>query len=185
VEEISLHVLDIVENAIGALATFIRIEIDEQEADDTLTVQVTDNGRGMPAELAEKADDPFVTTRTTRSVGLGLPLFKQGAAATGGTFEVHSEMGAGTRVRAVYRRSHIDRPPLGDMAGTVLALIAVNPDIDFEYAHRYGDRSFTLNTREVREKLGDDVPLSAPMVQAWLRDYLHEGEAELYGGVGK
>ena len=175
--------LDIVQNSLSANATLISIEVDEQEEDDTLRVQITDNGKGMPPELLERVTDPFVTTRTTRKVGLGISLFKQGVNATGGEFTIKSEVGRGTVLRGVYRRSHIDRPPLGDMAGTIRALVLCNPDTDFEYVRRFNGRTFTLDTRRLRETLGSEVPLNAPMVQAWIQEYLTEGEQDLFGGV--
>lgn len=182
-EEISLHVLDIVQNSLSAGATLINIEVDEQEESDTLTIQITDNGKGMPPELLEKVTDPFVTTRTTRKVGLGISLFMQGVKATGGDFIIKSEVGRGTLLRATYRRSHIDRQPLGDMAGTIRTLVLCNPEIDFEYVRRFNGKTFTLDTRELRKALGSEVPLAAPMVQAWIQEYLSEGEEELFGGV--
>jgi len=178
-EEISLHVLDIVQNSLSADAALIHIEVDEQEQDDTLSVQITDDGRGMPPEFVQKVTDPFVTTRTTRKVGLGLSLFMQGAKAADGDFSIESEVGKGTRLRATYRRSHIDRQPLGDMAGTIQTLVLCNPDVDFVYTRRFNDKSFTLDTRELREALGSEVPLNAPAVQAWIAEYLTEGEQEL------
>lgn len=182
-EEISLHVLDIVQNSISADATLIGIEVDEQEADDTLTVRIRDNGNGMAPDLLEKVTDPFVTTRTTRKVGLGISLFVQGIRATGGDFKIESEVGKGTLLSGTYRRSHIDRQPLGDMAGTIRTLVLCNPDIDFEYVRRFNGNTFTLDTRQLRGTLGSEVPLNAPMVQAWIQEYLREGEEELYGGV--
>ncbi|MGI5907958.1 MAG: ATP-binding protein [Christensenellales bacterium] len=178
-EEISLHVLDIVQNSLNAGAALIHIEVDEQEQADTLIVRVADDGSGMPPELVAKVTDPFVTTRTTRKVGLGLPLFMQGAKAADGDFSIQSEVGKGTRLCATYRRSHIDRQPVGDMAGTVQTLVLCNPDTDFVYTRRFNDRSFTLDTRELRRALGSEVPLNAPEVRAWIRDYLIEGEKGL------
>lgn len=182
-EEISLHVLDIAQNSLSAGAALIHIEVDEQEQADTLTVRVTDDGRGIPPELLEKVTDPFVTTRTTRKVGLGLSLFMQGAKAADGDFSIESEPGKGTRLCATYRRSHIDRQPVGDMAGTIRTLVLCNPDVDFVYTRRFNERSFTLDTRELRDVLGSEVPLNAAEVQAWIADYLNEREQELFGGV--
>ena len=182
-EEISLHVLDIVQNSLSANATLISIEVDEQEQSDTLSVQIKDNGKGMPPESLERVTDPFVTTRTTRKVGLGISLFMQGVKATDGEFAIESEAGRGTLLRGTYRRSHIDRPPLGDMAGTIQALVLCNPDTDFEYVRRFNGKTSTLDTRQLRETLGSEVPLNAPMVQAWIQEYLIEGEQELFGGV--
>ena len=178
-EEISLHVLDIVQNSLSAGAALIHIEVDEQEQADTLRVRIADDGGGIPPELVQKVTDPFVTTRTTRKVGLGLSLFMQGAKAADGDFSIESEVGKGTRLCATYRRSHIDRQPLGDMAGTIRTLVLCNPDVDFVYTRKRNDRSFTLDTRELRTALGSEVPLHTPDVQAWIAEYLTEAEQEL------
>lgn len=182
-EEISLHVLDIVENSLSASATLIKVIVDENTALDVLSIVIEDNGKGMSKEFLSKVTNPFVTTRTTRNVGLGIPLFMQGAKQAGGDFIINSELGKGTRICATYKLSHIDRPPIGDMSGTIQALVICNPDIDFEYIRKYDENEFVLDTRKLREVLGSEVPLNSPMVQEWIREYLHEGEDELFGGV--
>lgn len=128
-----------------------------------MEITISDNGRGIPQEKLSEAMDPFYTTRTTRRVGLGLGLFREAARRCGGDFEVRSEVGRGTEVTATFELSHIDLPPLGDMAGTMAALIAGNRKVDFVYAHQVDGRRFELDTRVVREQL-EDVPVDHPEV---------------------
>ena len=145
-----------------------------------LTLRVEDDGRGMDADTLQRVRDPFYTTRTTRKVGMGIPLFRMAAEMTGGSLDIVSEPGKGTAVTASFSLSHIDRMPLGDMAGTVTALIRLNPGVDFVYRHTVDGRSFEMDTRELRAQLGD-VPLSEPDVMEWIDGYLREQEDSLGG----
>jgi anti-sigma regulatory factor (Ser/Thr protein kinase) len=162
--ELSLHILDVLENALEAGATNVELEIDEDLHADRLMIAVRDNGRGMDCQTARRALDPFFTTRTTRHVGLGLPLFAAAARRCDGDLRLESAPGRGTTVTVTFRHSHLDRAPLGDLTGTLLAFLL--------------SRSFDLDTAAVRVELGD-IPLSHPLVREWLRDYIAEGEAEL------
>ncbi len=176
--EISLHILDIVQNSVVAGATKIGVDICEDTTNDTLTVTITDNGCGMSEEFLKKVVDPFTTKRTTRKVGLGIPLFKLAAENTGGSFEIKSKLGEGTVVKAVFGHSHIDRQPLGDMAETMLGLFTSYENIDFLYRHGLNGNLFEVDTSELKNVLGD-VPFSTPEVYLWLSEYLKEGENEL------
>lgn len=178
--ELSLHVLDIAQNSLSAGAGLVDIAVEEDEAADRLTLRVADDGRGMTEEQVRRVTDPFYTTRTTRRVGLGIPLFRMAAEMAGGGLTVRSRPGEGTVVEAVFRLSHIDRPPLGDMNATVTALIGLNPGRDFRYRRVRGGQEFTLDTRELRKTL-DGVPLDHPEVAAWIRDYLREQTDALTG----
>jgi anti-sigma regulatory factor (Ser/Thr protein kinase) len=180
--EISLHILDIVQNSIEAFATRITIEIIEDAAHDSLTVIITDNGCGMDDKTARSAQEPFTTSRKTRKVGLGLPLFKAGCLACEGKFSVESRPGAGTAVTGSYKMSHIDRPPLGNVADTVYMLVAANPELDFDFRHSAGGEEFSFTTAAVRQALGD-VPLDEPDVRQWIRKFLNEAEKDLHGGA--
>lgn len=180
--ELSLHILDLVQNSLEAGATRILLEIIEDSRADTLLIRVTDNGKGMDASTVQRVLDPFVTTRKTRRVGLGLPLIDMSTKQCGGYLKLDSTPGEGTVVEAAYRRSHIDRPPLGNMVETVKSLVVANPDVDFMYRHMVDDAAFSLATREITEILGD-MPLTHPDVIVWLSEYLAANEANLYGGV--
>ncbi len=181
-KELSLNILDIAENSVRAGASEIDVAVAEDTAADTLTITITDNGCGMDAALLESVRDPFTTTRTTRRVGLGIPLLQEAAQATGGDLTIDSEPGKGTRISAVFGRSHIDRMPLGDIASTMSTLIQCNDDREWVYRYTLDDRSFTLDTRELRAALGTDVPLSAPDIVCWIRDYITQNTNELNGG---
>lgn len=181
-QEIALHIADIAENSITAGADKISIAVGADEKTGMLSVTVIDNGRGMDEEMTSRVTSPFTTTRTTRRVGLGIPLFKAGAEAAGGSFEIRSKPGAGTTVQAAYGLSHIDRPPLGDLAGTLAALALANPQIDFFFEAGRGEKKFICDTAQIKETLGG-VPLGDPEVSIWLIEYLKEGIDEIFGGL--
>jgi len=177
-EDISLHILDIAENSIAAGAAFVKIRISEDTGKDILSVEIEDNGRGIPEELISKALDPFYTTRTTREVGLGLSLLAQSAREAGGDISIKSEGGEGTAISACFKYSHIDRKPLGNIADTLIVLIAGNPQIDFLYEHRRNGKVYSINTKEIRPELGE-VPLNFPDVINLIRKDIEEGIKEL------
>ena len=177
--EISLHILDIVNNSVKAGASLIELSVCEDIAKNRLTVEITDNGCGMDEDFLKDVTNPFRTTRTTRKVGMGLSLFKAAAEETGGSLSITSKVGEGTRVVTDFVYDHIDRQPLGDMASTITTVLSGNPDIDFLYRHTKDGKEFLLDTRKIREILGDDVPLGAPEVIVWLTDYIHEGLEEI------
>jgi len=173
VRELSLHVLDVLENALAADATLIELEINEDSAANRLSIRVTDNGRGMDAETVARVSDPFFTTRTTRDIGLGLPLFRAAAQRCNGDLTLRSQRGVGTEVLAEFERDHLDRAPLGDMKSTLLGVILSDRVRDLRYEHRVDGRSFGLDTRELRAVLGD-VPFTHPSVRDWLEEYLDQ-----------
>ena len=181
-KEISLHALDIIQNSIAAKSTLIEIELHVDHAKDRMVLSISDNGCGMTEAFQREVQDPFVTSRTTRKVGLGIPMFKAGAEAAGGAFFLQSASGAGTRIEACYQISHWDRPPLGNMAETLYASILCNENVDFVFLYTTDDRSFHADMREIKAVLGG-VPLHTPEVCAWLREYLYEGIEALNGGV--
>lgn len=153
--ELALHILDIAENGINAGADHLHIRVEESSADDRLTLSVEDNGQGMPEEKTRHIDDPFITTRKTRRVGLGLSLLASAARRCEGALHVQARCEKGTRVTATFRRSHIDRAPLGDMAATLEVLIMGNPHIDFRYTHRVDGSEWVLDTRYLKTELGN------------------------------
>jgi len=181
VRELSLHLLDLMENSLEAGANRIEVEIVEDTARNRLTISVSDDGRGMDPQTLERVADPFFTTRTTRHVGLGIPLLKAAAQRCNGDLTIVSQPGVGTRVVADFEREHIDRAPLGDVPGTLLGVILSRHQCDVRFSHCFDGRVFEFDTREMRQMLGD-VPLDHPQVRAWLEDYLAEGYRELYGG---
>lgn len=173
--ELSLSIMDVAQNSITAGATLIEVELREDTAAGTLLVAVTDNGCGMSEETLRKVQSPFYTTRTTRPVGLGIPLFKMACEMTGGSFSIASRLGEGTRVEALFMTGHIDMTPVGAIGETMLLLISCNPQLDFVFTHARGGREETLDTRELRAQL-KDVPLNSPEVVGWIKEYLSEME---------
>ncbi len=156
-EDLSLHILDIVENSIRAKASRIEIKVVEDTAKDLLTIEIADNGQGIDAETVKKVLNPFFTTKMTRKVGLGLSLLSQAARESGGDVEIESKVGRGTRVKATFGYSHIDRKPLGNMEATLTTLIVGNPEVDFIYQHKRGELEYRLDTKEIRASIkGED-----------------------------
>lgn len=180
--DISLHILDLVQNSIKADASIIETDIYEDTESGSLTIRIKDNGKGMDKNTIANASNPFYTTRRTRRVGLGLPLLKFSAESTGGSMDIESSVGTGTKITAVFNTDHIDCLPLGSMADTMTTLILCNPDIDFIYTHRIDHKVFMLNTVEIKEVL-DGVPITNPEVIGWIREYIREGLTDINGGV--
>ncbi|MCH5348875.1 MAG: ATP-binding protein [Oscillospiraceae bacterium] len=177
--EISLNILDVAQNSVRAEASLIEITVDINTGTDRLEIVIKDDGCGMTPEQLESVTDPFFTTRTTRSIGLGIPFFKQSAELTGGSFDIKSEVGVGTETRAVYVLSSIDRMPLGNMTQTIHSLVTMNTHINFLYTYSADGKSFTLDTREFKEILGEDADFAAPDVSNFIMDYLTENHAEV------
>ena len=160
--EIALHIMDLV-----------RILLMESFVANTLEILIADDGKGMSKEFLERVTSPFTTTRTTRRVGLGIPLMKAGCEMAGGSFSITSKLGEGTAISGTYQLDHIDRPPLGDFVGTVHTLITCNPDIDFRIEIKSDTQEICLDTQEVRAQVGD-IPLNQPDVSMWIKEYLEE-----------
>ena len=178
--DISLHILDIAENSLRAGASLIRIGTQLNVSADTFTVTIEDNGGGMSKEILDSVKSPFTTTRTTRKVGLGIPLFAAGCEITGGKLEIESTPGKGTKLTAVYGFSHIDRPPIGNIAETISALVISNPCVDFVFTASK-DESFEFDTRQIKATL-DGVAITEPAVISFIREYLEEGTMQVFGG---
>lgn len=177
-KELSLHILDLVQNSIGAGATEIKIKIIEDLGADRMEIIIEDNGRGMPEEFLENVLDPFTTTRTTRKVGLGLPLFQAAAQRCEGDLKITSEEEKGTKVKVTFRHSHIDRVPLGKIEDTIVTIIQGNPELDIYYYHAIDDQEFVFTTSEVRQRL-EDVSLNEPAVIKFIEEYISENLAQL------
>lgn len=177
-KELSLNILDIAENSVKAQASLIKIEIEETE--EKLVLSVTDNGCGMTAEALRNVTNPFYTTGTTRRVGLGIPLLKSAAEQTGGSLTVTSRHQTrfpdshGTRITAFFYKKHIDYTPMGDIISTVTTLIQGSPNIDFAFRHQASGLEVLLDTRQMREILGADIPLNSPEILQWIARYLKE-----------
>jgi len=177
-KELSLHLLDIAQNSVTAGATALELSLIEHGG--VLTMKVADNGCGMTPEFLANVMDPFTTTRTTRKVGMGLPLLRLSAEQSSGSLHVESAPGVGTTTTAVFHTHDIDCPPLGDIAGCLsLFLQGTPPTLETRYIHETDAGRFELDTREIIAILGDDVPLSTPDVVLWLQDYIAEHEAAL------
>jgi len=176
--ELSLHLLDIAENGVSAGAQNITITIVEDLRTDRLKLAVEDDGRGMDAALVEQVTNPFITTRTTRKVGLGIPLLKLAAEMCDGSLTVESTPNVGTTVNVDFQRSHIDRMPLGDVVGTLLALLVGWPQVHWVLRYRVDDEEFVFDDAPIKEELGD-LPLSDPEVIGFLRGALREGIADV------
>jgi hypothetical protein len=172
VEDLSLHILDIAENSIRAEAGIIAITITRDVQHDILSVEITDDGRGMDPEALTKVLDPFFTTKGKKT-GLGIPLLAQAAEQAGGKLSIDSAPGRGTRVKVTFQWSHVDRPAIGSMAETILTLVAGHPDLDFVYEEREDGRVFRFDTREIKVDL-EEVPINTPEALDAIRGMLKE-----------
>ena len=160
-EDLSLHILDIVENSVAASADKIEIRISEDEKKDFLSIEVIDNGVGMDEETVKKALDPFFTTKTVRRFGFGLSLLSEAAKNANGHFSIKSEKGYGTRIKADFQYSHIDRKPLGDIGQTIITLVIGNPEIDLVYVYKKNSDTYSLDTRKIKAQL-KETPINSP-----------------------
>ena len=177
-KDLALHILDILQNSVTAGATLVKLQIDEVLDKDEYRVKFTDNGKGMDSEMVKNVTDPFFTTRTTRKVGLGLPLLKQNAERTGGNMMIQSQPGKGTEVDVMFVYSHIDRLPTGDIAGTMALTVSSYPAIDFIYTHNTPEGTFIFDTIEIKETLGD-LPISNPQVIGFMKDLIRDNLEEI------
>ncbi len=177
-KDMSMHILDIAQNSIVANAKNITIEIDEDCENNIFSFSIADDGKGMSEEMLKVVQDPFTTTRTTRKVGLGIPLLAQTCRQCGGDIELTSTVGVGTTIKAKMNYNDIDRPPLGDIVNSLVILIVTNAQVCIKYIHRYNGKEYVLDMREVVEML-DGVPLDEPEVMGWLKDNLNEGIREI------
>lgn len=172
--EISLHILDIAENSVAAQAKNILISVDEDTVRDRLNICVQDDGKGMDAEMVARVTDPFTTSRTTRKVGLGLPLLKEAAEACDGSLTVESEVGKGTTVRIEFRLNHIDRMPLGNLNDTFFSLFIAFPEIHWIFKYFRGGDGFYFDDAEIKKEL-EGVSFTEPPVLAFFRDMFENG----------
>ena len=176
-QELSLNILDIAQNSIVANATLIEIGV-EVDSSDFLTITIKDNGKGMDEETVKNVINPFYTSRTTRKVGLGVPFFKQAAESCGGSFEIQSQPGVGTAIKAVFDTNNIDYTPLGEVWDTIAILIQMNEALDFVYTVRKDGAEFVCDTRQLKEIM-EGMPLSDLAVVQWIKEFIRENQTEI------
>jgi len=182
-DELSLNILDIAQNSIAAEATFIEIDVEEDAAADRVLIRVKDNGRGMSDDFLKTVEDPFITTRTTRKIGLGISFLKEAAEITGGSISINSILGVGTTITATFVMSHIDRQPIGNLTETIITLVTLNTGIDFNIRYKVNENEFVFSTQEVKILLGDDASLNSPAIVVFLTEYVSEHINNLSGGA--
>lgn len=179
-QELSLHILDLVRNSIAAGAKVVTVSLSQKGA--FLYVSISDDGKGMDEDTVKSVESPFATSRKTRRVGLGIPLFKAAAEQCGGTFEIHSVLNVGTTVSGSFRIDSIDRQPVGDLTDTMTALIISDADTDYVLKLESDKETYQLDTKEIKNILGD-VSLTEPEVMDWIVDNINEGIRTVFGGV--
>jgi len=171
--DLSMHILDIIQNSLSAGASRIEIQVWEDVEHNLLTITIQDNGRGMTPEQVERVTDPFFTSRTTRRVGMGLPLYRQSAEQSGGTLRIESEVGVGTTVTATFVYDHLDRPPVGDLANAVVLMMSANPDHWFKFVYRYNQQSYSIDTQEINDSL-EGFPMNNVQVMKMIDQMIRE-----------
>lgn len=173
-KELSLHLLDIAENSINANASHITIIVEENTFNDRLILKVIDDGKGMTDDMAQQIVDPFVTERTTRKVGLGIPLLKAAAEFCNGYLTIRSQLGVGTELVVEFQRSHIDRMPLGDLSETIMHLVVGNPEIHWTFIYKVNNDMYEFDDQLLKQEL-EGLPLSEPAVLSYLRNEISSG----------
>ena len=179
-KEIALHILDIAENGVAAGAKAIAIVVEEDLENDRIRIVIKDDGKGMDEHMVERVTDPFVTSRTTRVAGLGIPFLKAAAEECNGRLRIASTPGKGTRLEVEFQRSHIDRMPLGDLSGTLLALVVGFQEVDWSFRYRVDGRAFSFDTLPIKREL-EGVPLTEPVVLGYIRKTLQDGIQSVQG----
>ena len=172
-EDLSLHILDIAENSITAGAKNIEIKVLEDTKKDIIRIEIIDDGKGMTEEQIQKVTDPFFTSRTTRKVGLGLSLLNQAAKMANGTMNIKSTVGKGTDVNATFQLGHIDRQPLGNIAETIITLIAGYPETNIKYMHQRDDQKFVFDTVEIKDRL-QGIAINSTSALIFIKKYITE-----------
>jgi hypothetical protein len=180
--ELALHLLDIAHNSVSAKATAITISVEEDTAADELRMWVADNGAGMDAATVAMVTDPFVTSRKTRNVGLGIPLLKAAAEACGGNLVIKSTPKVGTRIDVNFQRSHIDRMPLGDLPETFLSLLIGCPEVHWRFIYSIDGQVFDFDDELIKQEL-EGIPLSEPAILGYLRNLLFDGLNEVQQSI--
>jgi hypothetical protein len=178
--ELSLHILDLAQNSIGAGAHNVNITINEDEAG-FFTFSIADDGCGMSKEMVEAVRDPFVTTRKTRKVGMGIPFIDMVCQQCGGHLDINSVEEEGTTIKAYFAKDNIDRPPLGNIVESIKVLLVGAPWLDVVFTYQNGDKGFTFDTCQVREVLGDATDFTNPEVYTWIEGYLKQEIALVQG----
>jgi hypothetical protein len=176
--ELASHILDIAENSVRAGASTVEIIINENDAKNLLSIKINDDGCGMTKEEIKKVFDPFYTTKKVRRFGLGIPLLYDAAQRAGGNLTLKSIKGKGTKLTATFQLDHLDRQPMGNISSTIINLIAGNSFVDFIYKHRHNDRRFSLDTREIRNEIGD-LPINHSEILKYIRNVINEGLSEI------
>jgi len=181
--DLSLHIIDIIQNSLSAGASLIKLTVGEKSSENLLFIEIEDNGKGMTPEQVNSLDDPFFTSRTTRRVGMGIPLFRDSARQSGGSLVVTSQPGKGTKVIATFELNNIDCPPLGDIANSLILMVSANPNVNFFFRYIFEENVYVFDTIEIKEIL-DGLPINDPsvirmltsMVDANIQDMRVEGE---------
>jgi hypothetical protein len=173
-EDISLHILDIVENSIKARAENIKIKFSENKKKDETTLEILDDGEGMDKQTLNRALDPFFTTKNTRTVGLGLSLLSEAAKAANGTFSIKSKPGKGTHLKAVFQSSHLDNKPVGDMASTLISIISGHPEVNLVYIHKFNGEKYMLDTKQIKSQL-NGIRINSPEVLQIIKSNIKKG----------
>ena len=173
-EEICAHIMDIAANSLAAKSKHIMISIEKDRSKNLLSIRFKDDGKGMDEEMVKRVTDPFFSTKKGKKVGLGIPLLKGTAETCGGQFDLNSKLGEGVEISASFQLDHPDLPPLGNLRDTIMVLVVGNPDVDFSFTYRGDGEQFSLYTKEMREIIGDGIPLNHPEVVKFLSNFLDE-----------
>jgi len=177
-EELCYHIIDIVQNSISANSKNIKIKLKESDKGDLILIEINDDGKGMDAETLKNVQDPFYTTKSGKKVGLGIPLLKETAIHCEGSFKMESRVGKGTLVRAIFKKSNIDVPPIGEVKDTILTSIVGNDPCDIDITYENDNGCFNISTKEIKEQIGD-LHITHPDVMRFLKEFIDKGISDL------
>lgn len=182
--DLCMHIIDLVQNSVDADSKQVYLTLEENLFNNILSLTIEDNGRGIPPEILANLTNPFTTTRTTRKVGLGTSLMDMVCQQAGGVLKIASEVGVGTKLVAIMQYDHLDRPPIGDLVGTIkLMVLMYNEKINLVFNYKFNNKEFSFSTAELKEALGVDIDLSEPEIVSWLEEFLQENIKGLKEGL--
>ncbi|MFV0425080.1 MAG: ATP-binding protein [Bacilli bacterium] len=176
--DLSMHIMDIVYNSIKAKATLVEINLNYNTNSDILLIEIKDNGTGIEEERLNDITSPFTTSRTTRKVGLGLSLFKLTAKQADGNLKITSEFGKYTQVTVTMKKSHIDCIPIGNLGEAIYLLTINDTNCEIKYSSSVNQKSFTYDSIEIKELVGDEIKVNLDVIE-WIKSYINENNREI------
>ena len=173
-QDLAMQIMEIMQNSISAHASAITLQFTDSMKDNRITFKISDNGSGMSEDTVKKITNPFITSRMTRKIGMGLAFLKQTCDQCDGSLEIVSRLQKGTAVTAVLRRDCIDTPPTGDLGELMMECIQANEKIAYRFEYRSDQGCFSFDTDSVVKEL-DGVSICEPNILLWIKEFVNQG----------